>query len=332
MSIPFISALIQAKMDFVDSIKIILIVREEYEAILNCLNIRDQFDVITFNKKKYSGFSGPFKFASDYKSLIQDADIYYTLSPSFSTALIGRLIKARTRIGHVSSDFFRGYLLTKEVSYIKKHRAEEYLNLLSTSPTSSSINPNIHINIYANPYIYTNKLIINYDEYFLINATSEAPSRRMPILKWVELISKFINRTFIFTGLKKDYNYIEELIGNLEIANGNRYINLAGKTNLIELMSIVSKAKFVISNDSGVAHLSAMLCRPLLVFFGAGDSNSTSPKIYSEHIDKNFKIIIEKIDVYCSPCLKNQCPIKNNVQNMICLKNINMKKVYSNFF
>ncbi|MBF0362893.1 MAG: glycosyltransferase family 9 protein [Oligoflexia bacterium] len=320
MSIPFLYALAITN----TKSSLILIIREEYAPLFEYLNFKKKIEIITFNKKRYSGISGPFRFVRDYRFL-SNADIYYTLSTSFSSALIGWLLKIKSRIGY-SSDL-RRLLLTKSFTFSPfnqnmKHRSQEYMDLLLL-PTLNSFN------IFPDDIIKVRNEINDGDEYYLINATSEAPSRRMPIQKWVELITQFQNTRFIFSGLEKDFSYIEALIVELtknNNNNNNQYINLAGKTDLRKLILLISKATYIISNDSGVAHLASLLSKPLVVFFGAGDPNNTAPISYNNRNVNNHNIRIEKLNIPCSPCLKNYCSKKDSSAYMNCLKNLNLNR------
>src|SRR5690606_4166996 len=49
---------------------------------------------------------------------------------------------------------------------------------------------------------------------------------------------------------------------------GGRAINLAGKTTLPQLISLLAGASLVVCNDSGPMHLAGLLNRPTLALFG----------------------------------------------------------------
>jgi lipopolysaccharide heptosyltransferase II len=78
-------------------------------------------------------------------------------------------------------------------------------------------------------------------------------------------------------------------------------IDLAGSTDLGELLGIVAGADGVISNDSGVMHLAAAFRRPTVAVFG-----STSPVWTSE----SAPWVANLYAAYpCSPCYRRTCPI-----------------------
>jgi heptosyltransferase-2 len=76
--------------------------------------------------------------------------------------------------------------------------------------------------------------------------------------------------------------------------------NLAGKTNLRELMALIQRCNFLVTNDSGPMHVAAALGVPLVAIFGSTDHATTSP--YTD------RAAIVRRDVDCAPCKLRECP------------------------
>ncbi len=93
-----------------------------------------------------------------------------------------------------------------------------------------------------------------------------------------------------------------------------RVLNLAGKTNLRELMALIQLCKVLLTNDSGPMHISAALGTPLLALFGSTSDVQTGPYNLGKVIHKR---------VECSPCYKRVCPI-----DFRCMKRIGVDEVY----
>lgn len=91
--------------------------------------------------------------------------------------------------------------------------------------------------------------------------------------------------------------------------------NLAGETSLDEAMAILSLAGGVVSNDSGLMHVSAALNRPLVAVFGSSDPNHTPP------LSPMAKV--QWLNLDCSPCFARTCPLGHTD----CLNNISPQMV-----
>lgn len=91
--------------------------------------------------------------------------------------------------------------------------------------------------------------------------------------------------------------------------------NAAGETSLTEALQLVSVAKLMLCNDSGLMHVAAGLDIPTVTMFGATNPARTSPS------GKRVQVLYQPAD--CSPCLQREC----NVQGHPCMTNISPKMV-----
>ena len=89
-----------------------------------------------------------------------------------------------------------------------------------------------------------------------------------------------------------------------------RVLDLTGKTSLQEVAAIMSSARAVVSNDSGLMHLAAYIGTPVIGLFG-----STSP-IWTRPLGK--KSIALNVPEPCVPCFDKTC----RYEHYRCLENI----------
>ncbi|MEI6638631.1 MAG: lipopolysaccharide heptosyltransferase II [Chlorobium sp.] len=89
-----------------------------------------------------------------------------------------------------------------------------------------------------------------------------------------------------------------------------RTTDLTGKTSLTEAAALMSGARVVISNDSGLMHLAAYIGTPVIGLFG-----STSP-VWTRPLGK--KSIAMNVPEPCAPCFDRIC----RYQHYRCLENI----------
>lgn len=90
---------------------------------------------------------------------------------------------------------------------------------------------------------------------------------------------------------------------------------LTGKTDLAELVAILSQVDLLITNDTGPAHIASALERPTLVIFGPTNPLTTRP------FSPFGEIVRQPPD--CAPCMLRDCPIDHR-----CLTAISPDEVF----
>ena len=98
-------------------------------------------------------------------------------------------------------------------------------------------------------------------------------------------------------------------------ANGSA-INLCGRTNLKEAMTLIDRCRFFITNDSGLMHVAAALGKPQLAIIGPTDFITTGPS--------NPRSRLVRVAGACdlSPCLKVDCPIDHRCMTCISVERV----------
>ncbi len=77
-------------------------------------------------------------------------------------------------------------------------------------------------------------------------------------------------------------------------------INLAGGTNLKELVALLKYCKLAVGPDSGPGHLTAAFGKPYVSVFGP-----TAPERVAPY---NCLDLVVRAEIACSPCWKRECP------------------------
>jgi heptosyltransferase II len=100
----------------------------------------------------------------------------------------------------------------------------------------------------------------------------------------------------IITGGPDERGIADEIAASAKV----ECLNLAGRTSVRQLMAIIKRCDFFITNDSGPMHIAAAFEVPLVAIFGPTDHTTTSP--FSE------KAVVVSRNVECAPCLLRRCP------------------------
>ena len=92
-------------------------------------------------------------------------------------------------------------------------------------------------------------------------------------------------------------------------------MNLAGKTDIMELMEVFSRAKLVMAPDSGSAHLAWATRNPAVITI----FTCTPKEVLAPYGDKSKYIAPGEYKYPCQPCFKRKCKNKDNPD---CCRNI----------
>lgn len=102
----------------------------------------------------------------------------------------------------------------------------------------------------------------------------------------------------VFVGTAKEAAVTAELCNLLPGS-----IDLAGRTNLAQLMAVLATVDAVVANDSGAMHLAAAVGTKGVAVFGSTDPIATGP------IGAPWHYIAS--DKPCRPCFKRTCPLQD---------------------
>lgn len=196
-------------------------------------------------------------------------EIIEELSPDFSTHVIEGYLKFAKHLG-LNTDNIKVSLPPSRQDHIDK--INEYLKNLDKSKPIVTICP----------------------------ATTWVP-KHWNKDNWKVLIKKIENScNLVFTGTNGDIELIEYI-------SEGKHLNLAGKTNLLELIELFRQSDLVLSLDSGSTHLARATGHPKIVSIFC----ATPPSRYAP-IGSKDKYIALTGNLPCQHCHKKTCPLGTN--------------------
>ena len=155
------------------------------------------------------------------------------------------------------------------------------------------------------------RLELNHQAYYVMAPGAEyGPAKRWPTRHFAEL-ARQLKLPVVLLGSAKEAGQCSEIADSANAQRQAMCINLAGKTSLDEALAVISAAKAMISNDSGLMHVAAAFGVPQVAIFGSSSPRHTPP------LSAAAKVIWLKDDpaymppLDCAPCFERECPLEH---------------------
>jgi heptosyltransferase II len=267
----------------------------------------------------HSGIMGKFKLSMELRERHFDAAIL--LQNAIEAAIIAKLAGIPIRAGYNSD--VRGMLLTHSVQRTPAiravHQVDYYLEMVKSLGCQSA-GRDIDLRIPEEYRQLGDTILAPYGlgrERFLVGMAPGAtygPAKKWFPERFAEIADRLMERfpvQVLLFGSASDRDSIGAVARNAK----HELIDLTGKTSLKEAISLISRCRLFISNDSGLMHIAGALDIPTIAIFGSTNPITTSPM-------GSHTMVIRK-DVSCSPCLKVSCPT-----DFRCMDLIKVNEVY----
>jgi heptosyltransferase-2 len=280
-------------------------------------------EVIIYDKDfKHRSWLRSLKFASRLGK--KHFDLALILHPTNRAHLIAFFAGIKRRVGF---DRKLGFLLTDRIRHTKqegqKHELEYSLDLvrhLGIQPQDKQLVMPIkpESEKWAEE-LFSRESLNAQDKLLGIHPAASCPSKIWPAERFAQAADKLADRygfkVLIFSGAK-DIRLAETLKNNLR----HPAVNLAGKTSVSQLASVLKRCRLFISNDSGPVHIACAVGVPVISIFGRSQKG-LSPQRWGP-LGRKDKILHREVG--CIECLAHNC-----VKDFVCLKSISVDDVIS---
>lgn len=275
--------------------------------------------VIVFERTgRHRGLLGRLRLAQELRQ--KQFDLALILPNSFDAALVPFLANIPHRFGKASDG--RSLLLTRRYQMPRltepAHEVQYYRHLLASFGISGAEEQPLLVTLQEEDQAATALLaahgIASGDLLLGINAGATFGSaKRWYPERFAEVARRLAEqwgaRIILFGGPDE-----VAIVAEIEARLGGRCLNVAGKTTVRQLMALIKRCNFFITNDSGPMHIAAAFGVPLVAVFGPTDHAGTAP---SSH-----KAVIVRHQVACAPCKLRVCPTDH-----CCMTSITVEEV-----
>ena len=174
---------------------------------------------------------------------------------------------------------FRTWMLTDKVDISdlsKAHQAREYMRIAGFEGNGEIPSPSLALDaslLPEPPDVGVNPS----DTLIVLPGAARGDSKRWPASYFAEAVKSLLSMhpgwRVLVCGTPGEAGACAEVTTLL----GHVAVNLAGKTKLFELASLIARSRGVCCNDSGGMHLATALGVPVVAIFGITDPSKTGP-------------------------------------------------------
>ncbi len=271
--------------------ELVSVVRPGLAGLLGCAGLVDNILL-----RKGSLNLDKLKLARQLKDMAFDLAISF--SQSAECSLLSRATGAPRRVGFVGTTL--GNHLTQQVEFHHPPSAENNFRLISECGfpiTATSyvgmIRPDAQQQVQADGILKAHGV----SESDRLIALAPGSSARRVLKRWSSEGFAGVGMHYAARGFKVVLIQGEPATEVIDLAHG--LIDLGGKTNLVELMAVLSRCSALVTIDSGVMHLAAAVGTPVVALFGVSDPAISGPQ------GEGHEVITLKLT--CSPCQKQTC-------------------------
>lgn len=233
-------------------------------------------------------------------------DVSIDLSGLLRSGLITHAAGARFRLGFSDSDEGSPFFYTHKIEGGQQiHAIDRYLKL------AALIGCDVSRVRFPMPPLPTDSPVLTAlpQEFCVMAPSAGKAANRWPAERFGQLAATLPLPSVIISN-KSDQAIVEEAVAHSQ----GRAINLAGKTSLKELTSLISQASFLICNDTGPMHIAAALNIPVFAIFGPANPIRTGP------YGSIHTVIQESLP--CIPCYR-----RRPCDHWSCIRSISVENV-----
>jgi len=263
--------------------------KTEYELVKGLKGV----EFIVFDKK-----SGLNAYINIYKKLKnRHFDVLLHMQMSLRASLISLLIKAKTKIGFDRQRAKDGQWLftNKKIRFNKnQHVIDSFFGFTEALGIKEKIYK-WNIPVSEEDKLSSKKLLANISKYIIISPCSSKDYRNWNAQGYATIadyIKKKYNYDIVLTGgnSKTENEYALKIMQSCT----HPPINLTGKTKIKELLSIIEEAAFMISPDSGPAHMATAMNTPVIGLYASTNPERARPYLSSDWTVNRYPEAIQK--------------------------------------
>ncbi|MCK4846183.1 MAG: lipopolysaccharide heptosyltransferase I [Deltaproteobacteria bacterium] len=293
--------------------KIDWLVEEAASTLLKDHPMVDELIVVrrrSWLKDIFRGFGGNWRIAQRLKA--SHYDMVIDFQGLFKSAIWVYLSKGKRRIGFAGGREMSSLPLNDKLPPYDKemHAVDRYLKLaryaagVEVEADAEGVEEDFPVHIAKEDEERVGRLlaesgIAEGDAFFVVSTHARWVTKLWSEANFAELIGKISRRYKIRPVIIGSKDEVDKARRIAEEAAGD-VVDLAGRTNLRELMALLKRADFLITLDSGPMHMAAAVGTLVFAIFGPTAPWRTGP--YGKD-----NVVLRREELECSPCFSREC-------------------------
>jgi heptosyltransferase I len=266
-----------------------IIGKVEYELVKGLEGV----EFIIFDKK--AGFSAYKKINQQLKN--RQFDVLLHMQMSLRASMISLLIKAKVKIGfdRQRAKDLQWLFTNKKIESQKEQHVIDSFFGFTTALGIKEPQYNWDIPIAETDKLSAKKLLTEHSKYIVISPCSSKAYRNWNIQGYAA-IADYLSEKYHYDIVLSGGNSVIEKKYAVEIIQACtcKPLDLIGKTNIKELLSIIKEADFMISPDSGPAHMATAMATPVIGLYATTNPDRARPYLSSDWVVNRYPDAISK--------------------------------------
>ena len=246
------------------------------------------------------------------------------------SSIIAFVSGAHERIGFNTDGQRRGFMYTRRVVYTDSDHMSGIFARLTRPLGVTGPLPDVRFPLadaerrYARAFLAEHGVAPDHFPVVAIHLGIGMNFYRVPLKRWepanfaavADALAERHGAAVVFTGQGDEER---ALIAAVRRRMRNPSLDACDRFDVCQLAALVDHCHFVVSNDTSVMHLAALVGTPVVAVFGP-----TAPLHYGPRGDRN---LVFYRDLYCSPCLTNYNLKVSRCLDPVCMRGIRPEEV-----
>jgi heptosyltransferase I len=257
-------------------------------------------EIVLFERRKFArGWRSPASAAGLFSFMqgLREAnyDLVVDLQGLFRSGWMAFRTRAPIRIGFANAREMAPVFYTHRVHVGPgdQHAIDRYLKVAAALGCDGPVEFPFHVT--TDDHARTAAFVPNGQKYAVLIPGTNWATKRWPVEYFASMVKPLRDRLGLATVVAGAPDEVD-LAEQVARAGG---VNVAGKTNLRQLVALLDGASLVVANDSGPMHIAAALDKPLVTPFGPTNPVRTGPYRRGD--------AVLRLDIPCSPCYSRSC-------------------------